>query len=60
LSDVYIDKSANVSPDAKIGTGTKIWINCQVRENTRIGEGCVISKDVYVDAGVEKSGRAHV
>ena len=60
MSDVYIDKSANVSPDAKIGTGTKIWINCQVRENTRIGEGCIISKDVYVDAGVEIGSRCKI
>lgn len=49
---VYIDKTANVSPDAKIGDGTKIWINSQVREGAVIGENCVISKDTYIDKNV--------
>ncbi len=49
---IYIDPTANVNDDAEIGEGTKIWINCQVRENTSIGANCIISKDVYIDAGV--------
>jgi len=51
-TDIYIDSTANVSPDAKIGSGTKVWINTQIRENTSIGKNCIISKDVYIDAGV--------
>ncbi len=50
--NVFIDKSAHVSADAKIGVGTKIWINAQIRENVSIGSNCIISKDVYIDAGV--------
>ncbi len=51
-SDIYIDATANVSPDAKIGAGCKVWINTQIRENTSIGRNCILSKDVYIDAGV--------
>jgi len=51
-SDVYIHASANVAPTARIGAGTKIWINVQVRENADIGERCIISKDVYIDHAV--------
>ena len=51
-NDIYIDPTANVSPDAKIGAGTKVWINTQIRENTSIGNNCILSKDVYIDAGV--------
>ena len=29
---IYIDETAHVSDKAKIGDGTKIWINVQVRE----------------------------
>ncbi|AOT09705.1 acyltransferase [Pseudoalteromonas luteoviolacea] len=50
--EAYIDPTANVSPNANIGRGTKIWINAQVREGVSIGEGCILSKDVYIDAGV--------
>lgn len=52
MPDVYIDKTAHVSPEAKIGDGTKIWINVQVREKACIGSNCIISKDVYIDHGV--------
>lgn len=50
--DIYIDASANVNVEAKIGSGTKVWINTQIREGTSIGSNCILSKDVYIDAGV--------
>ena len=50
---VRIHATAEVSDLAEIGPGTSIWNQCQVRENTRIGSGCILSKDVYVDAGVQ-------
>lgn len=50
---IYIDETAHVSDKAKIGDGTKIWINVQVREDAEIGENCIISKDVYIDHAVK-------
>ncbi|MBI4213717.1 MAG: N-acetyltransferase [Chloroflexi bacterium] len=47
-----IHPSAEVSPDAKIGEGTRIWHFAQVREGATIGANCVLGKDVYVDFGV--------
>lgn len=44
--------SADVSPGATIGAGTRIWHHCQVREGAVIGANCVLSKGVYVDTGV--------
>ena len=41
-----------VSDKAEIGDGTQIWLFCQVRENVRIGKGCIFGKGVYVDTGV--------
>ena len=52
MKNIFIHESAEVSPEAKIGAGTKIWNQAQVRENARIGQNCVISKNVYVDKNV--------
>lgn len=51
--NVYIHPTSAVSPEAKIGEGTKIWLHCQVREGVEIGNDCILSKDVYIDAGVK-------
>ena len=48
-----IHETAEVSPDALIGRGTKIWHYAQVRESVVIGENCNIGKSVYVDKNVK-------
>jgi acetyltransferase-like isoleucine patch superfamily enzyme len=48
-----IHPTANVSKDATIGAGTRIWNQAQVRENVYIGSDCIIGKDVYIDFSVE-------
>ncbi len=57
---VYIHPTANVSPEASIGAGSKIWINVQVREKAEIGDNCIISKDVYIDHAVRIGARCKV
>jgi acetyltransferase-like isoleucine patch superfamily enzyme len=47
-----VHPSSLVSEQAEIGDGTQIWLFCQVRENVRIGKGCIFGKGVYVDTGV--------
>lgn len=60
MSDVFIHPSAHVDPRARIGAGTRVWINVQVRENASIGAGCIVSKDVYVDTGVTIGDRCKI
>jgi len=48
----YIHPSADVSPDAFIGAGTRIWGQVQVREHAHIGETSNIGKGVYIDTNV--------
>jgi len=48
----YAHPTADVSPEATIGDGTRIWQHCQVREDAVIGQSCILSKNVYIDAGV--------
>jgi len=50
---VSIHETADVSKQAKIGKGTKIWHQAQVRENAKIGENCNIGKGVYIDFDVK-------
>jgi len=47
-----IHPTADVAATAQIGPGTSIWNQAQVREDARIGAGCVIGKNVYVDVAV--------
>ena len=53
MSDYFIHESADVSPHASIGSGTKIWNDVQIREDAKIGDNCHIGKGVYIDAGVQ-------
>lgn len=50
--NVRIHSSSVVSEQAEIGDGTQIWLFCQVRENVKIGKGCIFGKGVYVDSDV--------
>lgn len=52
-NNIYIHPTANVSDQAIIGDGTKIWINSQIREKSEIGSNCIISKDTYIDTEVK-------
>jgi acetyltransferase-like isoleucine patch superfamily enzyme len=53
VADFFVHSTADVSPRAKIGAGTKIWHQAQVREDAAIGARCIIAKNVYVDLRVE-------
>ena len=58
--NVKIHPTADVSPAAEIGAGTAIWHHCQVREDTKIGTNCILSKGVYVVAGVSLGNNVKV
>lgn len=48
-----IHPSSNVSEKAAIGDGSQIWLFCQIRDNARLGTGCILGKGVYVDNDVQ-------
>jgi UDP-2-acetamido-3-amino-2,3-dideoxy-glucuronate N-acetyltransferase len=52
-SSIYIHPTAEVSPQATVGVGTRIWRQAHVREHAHIGENCNIGKGVYIDAHVQ-------
>lgn len=55
-----IHPTAEVSPEAQIGEGTRIWHQAQVREGARIGRECIIGKGVYIDRDVVIGDRVKI
>lgn len=55
-----IHPTADVSPDASVGEGTRIWHEAQVRERASIGRDCILGKGVYVDVGVVVGDRCKI
>jgi len=49
----FVHPTADVSPQAHVGQGTKIWQHCQVREGVILGRNCILSKGVYIDSDVQ-------
>lgn len=56
-SDPEIHPTAEVSAEAYIGRGTRIWHHAQVREGARLGERCIVGKGAYVDLDVQIGSR---
>ena len=46
---IFIHPSADVSPQAIIEAGVKIWHQAQVRERARVGANCIVGKGAYID-----------
>lgn len=57
---VFIHPTADVSEDAIIGDGTKVWNQAQIREQAVLGSDCIVSKNVYVDTGVSIGSRVKI
>jgi UDP-2-acetamido-3-amino-2,3-dideoxy-glucuronate N-acetyltransferase len=51
-SPPIIHPTAHVSSQAIIGANVRIWHHAQIREGARIGDNCIIGKDVYIDFDV--------
>ena len=49
---VMIHPTAEVSPQATVGDGTRVWNEAQIRAGARVGRDCILAKGVYVDADV--------
>jgi acetyltransferase-like isoleucine patch superfamily enzyme len=54
MSDAYFaHETADVSENASIAPGSKIWHYAQVRDRAVLGENCVVGRGAYVGTGVE-------
>lgn len=50
---VRIHSTAEVADSAKIGDGTSVWHQCQIRPGASIGNNCNLGKGVYIDSDVK-------
>lgn len=44
--------SAQVDPAARLGADTTVWDLAQIREDARLGSGCIVGRGAYIGAGV--------
>ena len=49
---VLIQDSADVDERAVLGAGTSVWHIAQIREDARLGRGCIVGRGAYVGPGV--------
>lgn len=49
----FVHETADVSSEAVIGNGSKIWNYAQVRERARLGENVIVGRGAYVGTGVD-------
>ena len=47
-----VHETAQVSPEAIIGPGTRVWHFAQVREGASIGQNCIVGKGAYIGLDV--------
>ena len=47
-----VEPTADVDQSAQLGPGTVIWHLAQVREEARLGSGCIVGRGAYVGPGV--------
>jgi UDP-2-acetamido-3-amino-2,3-dideoxy-glucuronate N-acetyltransferase len=57
---VFIHPTADVSPGAHIGRGTRVWHEAQIREGASLGESCIVGKGAYIDAHVVIGNRVKI
>ena len=55
--DVFVHPTAEVSKTARIGAGTRIWNEAQVRDGAVVGRECILGKGVFVDVDVSIGDR---
>jgi UDP-2-acetamido-3-amino-2,3-dideoxy-glucuronate N-acetyltransferase len=48
----FVHPTADVSSEAVIGHGTRIWHQAQVRERACLGANCIVGKGTYIDFDV--------
>ncbi|WP_420079192.1 DapH/DapD/GlmU-related protein [Streptomyces sp. JL4002] len=49
---VRIQPSSQVDESAELGKGTAVWDLAQIREDARLGRGCIVGRGAYVGPGV--------
>ena len=52
MNEARVLQTADVDERAILGPGTTVWHLAQVREDARLGSGCIVGRGAYVGPGV--------
>jgi acetyltransferase-like isoleucine patch superfamily enzyme len=52
VTSTFVHPTAEVSPEATLGEGCRVWRQVHIREGAQVGPGSTIGAGVYVGAGV--------
>ncbi|MHA7142269.1 acyltransferase [Arthrobacter sp. Sr33] len=56
----FIADGADVSAQATLGEGTKVWHLAQVREDAVLGENCIVGRGAYIGTGVQVGANSKI
>ncbi|MFJ5954979.1 acyltransferase [Paenarthrobacter sp. NPDC092416] len=57
---IVVADSADVSDEAVVGDGSKIWHLAQVREKAELGVNCIVGRGAYIGTGVKMGDNCKV
>jgi UDP-2-acetamido-3-amino-2,3-dideoxy-glucuronate N-acetyltransferase len=52
IPPTYVHPTAEVSPEAALGEGCRVWRLAHIREGASVGAGSIVGAGVYIGAGV--------
>jgi UDP-2-acetamido-3-amino-2,3-dideoxy-glucuronate N-acetyltransferase len=58
--NVFIDPTSQVSSEARLGHGTKVWQFCTILAGADIGEDCVLSQNVFIEGNTRIGNRVKI
>jgi UDP-2-acetamido-3-amino-2,3-dideoxy-glucuronate N-acetyltransferase len=60
MAETFVHSTAEVDPTASLGAGCKVWRQAHIREQARLGPGCIIGAAVYIGADVRLGANCKV
>jgi UDP-2-acetamido-3-amino-2,3-dideoxy-glucuronate N-acetyltransferase len=52
MDNPAVQQTADVDSSVLLGPGTTVWHLAQIRENARLGRGCIVGRGAYIGPGV--------
>ena len=59
-AEQFIHHTAVIDSGAIIGKGTRIWHFCHLMPRSKVGEGCILGQNVFIDNDVEVGNRVKI
>lgn len=60
MAKAFVHSTADVSAEATLGEGVRVWNQAQIREGASIGAESIVGKNAYIDMGVAIGARVKI